>query len=137
MKKIIKQIINFLFVGGTAFIIDYVILWFLTGICQVNYLISSTISFIISLVYNYILSMIMVFEVKENSSKLKNFIIFIILSTIGLILNLIIMYIGVDILLLHYLFVKIASTAIVMVYNFISKKIVYEIMPNKNKEETI
>lgn len=131
--KLIKQIVNFLFVGGTAFIIDYVLLFAFTELLNINYLISSTISFLISLIYNYILSMILVFRVDKDSNKVKNFLIFVILSIIGLILNTIIMYIGVDIIKIHYLIVKLFATAIVMIYNFISKKLAYEILPNKNR----
>ena len=51
---------------------------------------------------------------------------FIILSIVGLILTEIIMWFGTDILKIHYLIVKIVATAIVMVFNFVTRKMFLE-----------
>ena len=56
MKKLLNQILKFGVVGGLAFIIDYGILIFLTEVFHINYLISTTISFIVSVIFNYIMS---------------------------------------------------------------------------------
>ena len=45
MEKLIKQIMKFGVVGGSAFVIDYGIMIFLTEVFHINYLISSGISF--------------------------------------------------------------------------------------------
>lgn len=55
-KKLFSQIIKFGFVGGTAFVIDAGLLFLLTEFCGIHYLISGTISFTASVIYNYILS---------------------------------------------------------------------------------
>ena len=55
MKKLISQIIKFDVVGGTAFFIDYGIMVILTEFFGINYLISSGISFTVSVIFNYIL----------------------------------------------------------------------------------
>ncbi len=56
----------------------------------------------------------------------KNFIIFIVFSVIGLGLTELIMWLGVDIMKISYLIVKIIATAIVMVFNFVTRKIFLE-----------
>lgn len=126
MEKLLKQIVRFGFVGGTAFVIDVGILMILSKYIGVNYMIANVISFTISVIYNYILSMILVFDVKEDISKKKGLIAFIILSIIGLGINEIIMKICVSIWMIPILVSKIIATAIVMVYNFISRKILLE-----------
>ena len=126
MEKLLKQIVKFGFVGGTAFVIDAGILMILSKYMGVNYMIANVISFTISVIYNYILSMILVFDVKEDISKKKGLISFIILSIIGLGINEIIMKICVSIWMIPILVSKIIATAIVMVYNFISRKILLE-----------
>ena len=121
-KKLFSQIIKFGFVGGTAFVIDAGLLFLLTEFCGIHYLISGMISFTASVIYNYILSVKFVFDTNERYQKSRNFALFIIFSIIGLLLTELIMKIGVDGIGLNYLLVKIGATAIVMVYNFITRK---------------
>ena len=77
-KNLMRQIIRFAFVGGSAFVIDYGVMIFLTEMIGINYLISSGISFSVSVIYNYILSVHWVFDVAEDRSKRAEFVIFII-----------------------------------------------------------
>lgn len=123
--KIMKQIIRFGIVGIIAFIIDYALLYILTEFMGIHYLISSTISFIVSLIINYILSIYWVFDVKRKQT-IKEVSIFVFLSIIGLGINQIIMYIGADLLSVHYMICKLVATFIVMVYNFITRKLFIE-----------
>lgn len=124
MRNLLKQIIKFGFVGGTAFFIDAGILLLLTKL-GINYLIANILSFSVSVIYNYILSMKFVFNVKETNSQ-KNFFQFIVLSIIGLGINELIMKICVEKLLISVLIAKIIATIIVMIYNFITRKILLE-----------
>ena len=96
MKKLIAQVLKFGVVGGTAFLIDYGIMIALTEFCGINYLISSGISFVVSVIYNYILSVHWVFDVDKDGDKKKEFIVFILLSVIGLGLNQLLMWVFVS-----------------------------------------
>lgn len=98
----------------------------LTELCGINYLISSGISFVVSVIYNYILSVRWVFEVDENGDKRKEFVIFIVLSLIGLGLNQLLMWVFVSMIHIFYMVAKIIVTAIVMLYNFITRKLFLE-----------
>ena len=124
-KKIIKQILKFGVVGGLAFVIDYALLYLLTEFLNIHYLVSSIISFSVSVIFNYILRIKWVFDVNKKQD-VKEFIIFIVLSIIGLGINSLIMYIMVDLMNVYYMASKIVATAVVMVYNFITRKIFIE-----------
>ena len=126
MKKLIDQIFKFGIIGALAFVIDYGIMILLTEVFNVNYLISSGISFTISVIFNYICSMKYVFVSRDDMSKQKEFIIFVILSVIGLGINQIIMWLMVDKLGIFYAIVKLFATAVVMVWNFVTRKIFLE-----------
>lgn len=126
MKKLIAQVLKFGVVGGTAFLIDYSIMIALTEFFGINYLISSGISFVVSVIYNYILSVHWVFDVDKDGDKKKEFIVFILLSVIGLGLNQLLMWIFVSKVHVFYMLSKIFVTVIVMIYNFVTRKIFLE-----------
>ena len=123
MKKLIAQFMKFGVVGVIAFCIDYGILALLTEVFGVNYLVSATISFTVSVVFNYVASMRYVFTHKEGMSKRREFVIFVVLSVIGLGINNLCMWAGVELFGIHYLITKIGATAIVMVWKFVTRKI--------------
>ncbi|MBR3771797.1 MAG: GtrA family protein [Clostridium sp.] len=130
MKKLIIQMFKFGIVGAIAFVVDYGIMAFLTEVFGVPYLISSTLSFCISVVVNYLLSMKYVFEGKEDVKKQTEFITFVILSVIGLGINQIVMYLVADVWLAEinksYLIAKLVATVVVMIWNFVSRKLLLE-----------
>lgn len=123
VKKLIAQFMKFGVVGVIAFCIDYGLLVLLTELFGVNYLVSATISFTVSVIFNYCASMRYVFTHKEGMSRRREFIIFVVLSVIGLLINNGCMWAGVELLGIHYLITKIFATAIVMVWNFVTRKI--------------
>lgn len=125
-KKLLSQIIKFGFVGGTAFVIDAGLLFLLTEFCGIHYLISGTISFTASVIYNYILSVKWVFDAKKDANKTQEFIVFIVLSVIGLGINQLFMWLFVDMMHIYYMLSKIIATIIVMIYNFITRKLFLE-----------
>lgn len=126
MKKLFEQIIKFGIVGGLAFLIDYGIMVLCKEVFRFDVLVAAGFGFTVSVIFNYIASVKWVFNVNENNSKSKQFIIFIIFSIIGLIITEIIMYIGTDIMKISYLIVKVGATLIVMVFNFITRKLFLE-----------
>ena len=126
MIKLIKQLFRFGIVGGTAFLIDYAVLFACTEFLGIHYFISSIISFSISTVFNYIASILWVFDVDQSKSQSKNFVIFIVLSIVGLGINQLIMWLGVEYLHIYYMIVKIGATAIVMIFNFVTRKMFLE-----------
>lgn len=121
-NKLFKQLMKFLLVGGTAFLIDYILLYVLTEYVGVFYLYSSIISFTVALIFNYYVSIKWVFDIHERHSKMRNFIYFIVLSLIGLLINQAIMYFMVDLLKIYYMVTKLFATAVVMCFNFITRK---------------
>ena len=156
--KLIKQILKFGVVGGLSFVIDFVIYTIVIKVIpgQYSYILAGICGFTISLIFNYLASMAFVFERKENANRKTEFIIFLALSVVGLLLNTLLLWLYVDILAgkvgwiynihaviyewlvsLNITFFKSASefieimakvfaTAIVMVYNLISRKMTLE-----------
>ena len=125
MKKLIIQLIKFGIVGVIATLIDLAVLMVLKEILDVDVLAASAVAFSVSVIANYILSMLFVFESRGNS-KVKEFLVFVVLSIGGLLLNQFIMWIGTEIMTAYYLWVKAFALVFVPIYNFITRKIFLE-----------
>lgn len=113
-------------VGVICFGIDYGLMILLTEICGISYLVSSGISFSVSVMVNYTLSLKFVFETDKDNNKVVEFLIFIILSVVGLGINQVLMWVCVDKLHVYYMISKIGVTGVVMVYNFVTRKLILE-----------
>lgn len=148
MKNLFAQIMKFGMVGVICFFIDYMI-----GIGVLNIILKlggdqyfefasmagSALGFTVSVIINYYLSFKFVFERKEDLNRKAEFVAFIILSVIGLGLNQFIIWVCVGPIYssvaflrrildynLAYTGAKVIATAIVMVYNFVSRKMFLE-----------
>ena len=125
MKKLIIQLIKFGIVGVIATLIDLAVLMVLKEILDVDVLAASAVAFSVSVIANYILSMLFVFKSRGNS-KVKEFLVFVILSIGGLLLNQFIMWLGTEIMTAYYLWVKAFALVFVPIYNFVTRKIFLE-----------
>ncbi len=125
LKQLIIQLVKFGFVGVIAAAIDVGVLVLFTEVFGADVLISSGISFCVSVIANYILSMKFVFKSK-GQSKLKEFTVFVLLSVGGLCINQFIMWLGTEKFSFYYLAVKLAAMVIVPIYNFITRKVFLE-----------
>ena len=125
-ENLLVQIFKFGIVGGIAFIIDYSIMVFCKEVIGLSVLLSAFFGFTISVIYNYIASVKWVFDVDDSKDSRRNFILFIVFSVIGLILTELIMWFGTDIINISYLIVKIVATVIVMIFNFVTRKLFLE-----------
>ena len=121
----ILQIIKFGIVGVIATFVDVGVLVVFKELLHIDVLVSSAISFCVSVAVNYILSMTFVFK-RKNQDKVREIIIFVLLSVGGLCLNQLILWIGVKFTPVYYLIVKLFALVIVSVYNFITRKIFLE-----------
>lgn len=144
-KKLLAQILKFGMVGGLSFVIDFIITLIVSYICRSAGMavenaatVGGVFGFCISLVFNYFMSMKFVFVRKDDMDRRKEFIIFTLLSLVGLGINSLIMYYGVVVCKMvipgivdgypSYVTagVKMFATGVVMVYNFISRKMTLE-----------
>lgn len=145
MKKLITQFMKFGVVGVIAFFIDWglfnLILIIGGAIAGEEFasqewftLLATTIGFSVSVVFNYLASMKYVFKHKEEMSRSKEFIIFLVLSIIGLGINNLAVWFFAYICpwpftasqLLKDNVAKIIATGIVMVWNFVTRKILLD-----------
>ncbi len=144
-RSLIEQILKFGVVGGLSFLIDFIVYTLIILVFSGGkdpsrpvVALAALFGFVISLIFNYLTSMKFVFVHDEAMDRRKEFLIFAVLSVIGLLLNEAII-LGVLAVFDHAAFLqtellwaykewigKIIATGIVMVYNFVTRKIFIE-----------
>ena len=123
--NIFIQLFRYVFVGGSAFIVDFFFLYFFSDICGIYYLISAVLSFIISVMVNYLLSTKWVFNQDNIDNKILEFNLFILISAVGLLFTEILLYFFTDILNIYYLISKIIAAVIVLFWNFLARRVMF------------
>ncbi|RFT35571.1 sugar translocase, partial [Bifidobacteriaceae bacterium NR017] len=131
MKKLIEQVVKFGIVGIIALIIDVALLNLLM-LAHLNNVVAGTISFVISLIFNYIASMKYVFKHREDMAKWMELLIFVISAVIGLLINDLIIWAstlgmaetlrGSAVYVLRTNIGKLVATVVVAVWNFVIRK---------------
>lgn len=129
-KKLLKdqtdrtliQLFRYFFVGGAAFIVDFVSLFIFTDFFGIYYLLSAAIAFILGLLANYLLSVKWVFNKRVLENRKFEFGIFAVIGVIGLGLNEVIIWFFTDNLQMYYLYSKVIAAAIILFWNFFARK---------------
>ena len=155
-KALLHEIIRFVIVGGIAAIVDFAIsslfqyviypnpaIWNILWIFNVtaSVFVSTMMGFTLGVIVNYILSILVVFkdvENKKTSRSVGGFLAFVGLGFIGLLINIAIKELGNRIILFESSFIWFAFvfafvTLIVLIYNYISRKLIL-FRPKKNEK---
>lgn len=125
-KYLFLQLFRFLIVGIAVFLADYLFLIIFVEFFGLHYLLGSMLSFLIACSINYDISMRFVFRRRSNLTKRQSLVVFFVLSFIGLILTEFLMYMFVSWVGMQYYVAKIFVTVVVMLWNFVSKKVCLE-----------
>ena len=147
------EIIRFLFVGGLATIIDMAVMSiviYLPNKETVSFMevltsnfkpeswlviLATAIGFIVGLVFNYAFSIFYVYEGENKYAKTKKgFLLFLVLSAIGLAIQTLGMFLGYTLLGINEWVVKIILVLVVLAFNYISRKI---FIFNKDKQNEL
>ncbi len=122
MRKLIEQFVKFGIVGVVATAIDFGVLIALTEWMGMDPVVSAAISFTVSVLFNYIASMRFVFKRRDDMTRGRELLIFVVLSLVGLGINEALMWLGINAANLNYVLVKLLATVVVMLWNFLSRK---------------
>ncbi len=120
INKSVLQFFRYLICGGFATITDVVLLFILTHIFDINYLIAAAFSFFIGIVVNYSLNIVLVF--KSSGEIKREFPLFALIGLGGLIWTEIILWLLVDKLNLYVMIAKGIAIILVLNWNFFMRK---------------
>lgn len=120
-KNNIKEFLLYLVVGGIATVTEWA-LFFIMDKCYIHYAIATIIAYLLSTFVNWLAGRLLVFK-ESYGSFLKEILSIYVASIVGLLLNLVIMWLAVDIANINEMISKILATAIVFFYNFLVRKL--------------
>jgi len=132
-NKGVRQFISYFFVGGISAVVEWVMFFLFANVLSMDYMLATCLAFIFSTTTNLILGRLWTF--KNNTSymgkRLKEAVNVFIVSAVGLLLNMVLMYCFVSILGFNdeigKTVSKIAATGIVFVWNYcIRKYVIYK-----------
>ena len=112
-----QQFFKYCVGGGTAFIIDFGLLYFLTEVANLWYLWSANFSFIVAAFVNYLIQRFWTFQ-SDEPRALRQFFVFLAVQIVGLFINNTIMYTLVEYFSIWYIFSKAVAAAVVLIWNF-------------------
>ena len=117
-----KEIISYLIFGILTTLVNIVVYTVCNDLLQIQYLISNAIAWIVSVLFAYITNRKYVFESK-NSSMFNELVKFIGARLSTGIMDMILMWLFVDILCFNSMMSKIVVNVIVIVLNYVLSKI--------------
>ena len=116
------QLFRYTLVGGAAFIVDFGLLFVLTEYMDCHYLLSATLSFLMGLLVNYLISIRWVFRESKISNRKLEFILFGLIGLIGLGLNNLFIYLLTDLMGVYYMVSKLVTAVLVYLWNFLGRR---------------
>ncbi len=118
----LHEFIRYFGASAIALALDTGILWFLTSILSVPYLLSGAIAFTAGLVAVYYLSVNWVFENRLLRNSFAEFTAFALIGLVGLIMNELILWLFTSIVGFYYLSSKIFSVLVVFTWNYTARR---------------
>lgn len=128
------QLFRYIFVGGTAAFVDIGSLFLFTSGFHIHYLISAFFAFILGTIVNYIFSVLWIFE--TTGRRGLEIFLFTLVGFGGLLLNELILWIAVEKVGIFYLLGKFISVAIVLVWSFSLRRLLFRKLVKANVEQS-
>lgn len=129
-NKLVKQFLSYFMVGGIAAIVEWVMFALFSNVLNIDYLIATCLAFIFSTATNLVLGRLWTFKESKNfeGKKGQETAAVFLVSAIGLLFNMGLMYLFVTVIGLNTPVLKtiskIAATGIVFIWNFLIRKFV-------------
>lgn len=102
--------------------IDAGLLFVLTEVYGVSYLISGAVGFLVGMVAIYVLSVRWVFEARGVVNPITEFLLFAAIGLVGLGINELMLFLFTGLFSIHYLLSKLISVVVVFSWNFTARK---------------
>ncbi|KPI47741.1 teichoic acid glycosylation protein [Clostridioides difficile] len=121
-----KETILYLFFGAFTTLVNIVSYLFFTRVILFNFMVANALAWILAVLFAYVTNKFFVFESRRVELKflLKEFLSFVSFRLISGIIEMVIMYIMVDLLFVNDVIVKVFTNIVVIVLNYLFSKMI-------------
>jgi putative flippase GtrA len=119
----IVEFFRYFMVSGVSFIFDFGLLYVLTDLVHIHYLISATVSYGMGMIVSYLLSIMWAFGRRNMSNKAAEFGIFVAIGVAGMGINSLILWVWTGLLGLHYMLGRLVSAVIGYIWKYAARKL--------------
>jgi putative flippase GtrA len=122
MKTLAKEAIGYAAASGCALVVDMTILWSLVHFLSWEYMLAAATSFLAGAVVAYELSVKLAFTQHRLQDRRAELVSFIAIGTLGLGVNVAVIFIVVHYVGLHYLIAKAIAAGFTFLCNFVARR---------------
>lgn len=114
------QFLRYLFVGGSAAVVNLVAYaWFTEGL-HMHYLVAGFVAYMVGFLWNYVISVLWVF--KSRHSRTKEVVMVMLITVGGLFWTELLLYLLVEFADMHHFLAMFITLWIVLIWNFAMRK---------------
>ncbi|MDD6004453.1 MAG: GtrA family protein [Erysipelotrichaceae bacterium] len=120
-----KEQILYLFFGGCTTVVNIVVFALCSDILHMELLVSNFMAWVLAVFFAYITNKIWVFESKTETLNelVKEIGSFVFARVVTLLIDMLIMYVGVEILFINKMIIKVLANIVVIVANYVFSKL--------------
>ncbi len=118
MNKTVERFLKYTAVGFSTFLLDLFLLYVLTDVFLINYVLSAGLAFLIAVSFNYFVSRKVVFS-QTARPLVEGYYGFIAIAGVGVVVVMGLMFAAVSVLGWHYLTSRVLIAGIVGIWNYL------------------
>ena len=120
-----RELILYVFFGGLTTLVDWGSYWVMTDLLRVDYMAAAFLSQVISILFAYVTNRRFVFESRVHGAAaiVAEMVKFFGARGASLLLNMLVMYVGVDMLHMNDKLIKVMASVLVVIANYIFSKL--------------
>lgn len=121
-----RETILYLFFGSFTTLVNIVSYLFFTRVILFNFMVANTLAWILAVLFAYVTNKFFVFESKRVEIRFlfKEFLSFVSFRLLSGVIEMIIMYIMIDLLFVNDIIVKVFTNIIVIILNYLFSKMI-------------
>ncbi|MCC0631271.1 GtrA family protein [Clostridioides sp. ZZV15-6388] len=121
-----KETILYLFFGAFTTLVNIVSYLFFTRVISFNFMVANALAWILAVLFAYVTNKFFVFESKRIEIKFlfKEFFSFISFRLLSGVVEMLIMYVMIDLLFVNDIIVKVFTNIVVIVLNYLFSKMI-------------